>query len=210
MCSGRVVITLTSMGAHQYQVRHPAADVLAGRHPIPYRPALRQLTDRPLAVGLFGHVYPGKGFETLERLRAALDDDIHIVVAGRGTDDLPSADGVTVVGEVNGPAEDAFFESIRFTVAHYSKRKRVYGQGYGASGAVARSFAYGTPILCNDDGSLPETASEGGAVSVDGSVEESPGGRIWPCATRTCSASSPTRSSDCSAGVRLPCVRSRS
>jgi hypothetical protein len=171
MCDGRIFVTLTAMGARHFKLHQPGADVRVSRHYIPRRPVLRPLTERPLAVGLFGHVYPGKGFERLERLRAELDDDIHIVVAGRGTDALPSGNGITVLGEVNGPAEDAFFESIRFEVAHYSKGKKLYTPGYGSSGAIARSFAYGTPILCNDDAALAEIASEGGAVRVDGSIE---------------------------------------
>ena len=98
------------------------------------------------------------------------DDDIEIIVAGRGTDVLSGADGVTVLGEVNGPEEDAFFDSIRFLLVPYSKDNK-YGAAFAASSTVTRSFAYGTPIICILDGALIETAAEGGAVSVDGGIE---------------------------------------
>lgn len=169
-CKGRVTFALTSMGARSIAARQPGADARPARIFIPPREALDPLAQRPLAVGLFGHMYRGKGFEHLESLREVLDDDIGIVVAGRGTEALPAMKGITVLGEVNDAAEDAFFASIRFMVVHY-KKANIYGRGFPASAAIARSFAYGTPILCNLDGSLPETVEEGGAVSVDGSIE---------------------------------------
>lgn len=171
MCKGRTVLTLTSIGAQNTQLRQPGVDARATRIFIPPRPEVKRLPDRSLAIGLFGHLYRGKGFEQLDALRAALDDDIEIVIAGRGTDSVPSVKGITVLGEVNDAAEDAFFESIRFLVVWYDKKSR-YGRGFPASGAISRSYAYGTPILCNLDGALPEIAAEGGAVSIDGSIED--------------------------------------
>jgi glycosyltransferase involved in cell wall biosynthesis len=170
MCDGRVVIALTSVGARNVKLRHPGADARDSRLLIPIRPALRPLTERPLAVGLFGHVYRGKGFDKIARLREELDDDIEIVVAGRGTAALPSADGVTVLGEVNGIEEDRFFDSVRFLVLPYT-RDSLYGRAWGASAAVTRAFAYGTPILCTLNGGLTETAAEGGAIGVDSVAE---------------------------------------
>lgn len=171
VCDGRIILTLTSLGARGVMVRQPGADARASRIFVPSRATLRPLTERPVAIGLFGHLYKGKGFDQIDAMRSVLDDDIEIVVAGRGTEALPKRPGVTVLGEVNGPAEDAFFDSIRFLAVPYSKDNR-YGKGWPASSAAARSFAYGTPIICILDGALIEAAEEGGTVSVDGGARE--------------------------------------
>jgi hypothetical protein len=169
-CKGRIVITLTSIGARNVALRQPGADARATRIFVPPRPTLAPLTERPLAIGLFGHVYKGKGFDQIDAMREILDDDVEIVVAGRGTESLPPRAGVRVLGEVNDAEEDRFFESIRLLAVPYSKDNK-YGKGWAASSAVARSFAYGTPIVCILDGALQEAAVEGGAVSVDGGAE---------------------------------------
>lgn len=169
-CDGRTIVTLTSIGARNVALRQPGVDARSTRIFIPTRTALRPLTERPLAIGLFGHVYKGKGFDQIDTMREILDDDIEIVVAGRGTEALPSRPGVRVLGEVNDADEDAFFDSIRFLAVPYSKDNK-YGKGWAASSAVSRSFAYGTPIVCILDGALQEAAVEGGAVGVDGGGE---------------------------------------
>jgi glycosyltransferase involved in cell wall biosynthesis len=169
VCNGRIVLTLTSIGAENFKSRQPGSNPRASRIFIPPRPPVKPLVERPLAVGLFGHMYKGKGFDQIARLREALDHDIQIVVAGRGTEVLPSQAGVTVLGEVNGTDEDRFFESIRFLVVPYSK-DNIYGRAFTSSSAVARSFSYGTPILCTLDGALPEVAAEGGAIGSHGGV----------------------------------------
>lgn len=166
-CDGRTVVTLTSIGAHNVKLRQPKADARATRIFVPTRPELVPITERPLAIGLFGHVYKGKGFDQIDTMREILAADVEIVVAGRGTEALPSREGVTVLGEVNDEDEDRFFESIRLLAVPYSKDNK-YGKGWAASSSVARSFAYGTPIVCILDGALQEAAVEGGAVSVDG------------------------------------------
>lgn len=166
-CDGRIVMTLTSIGARNVKLRQPGADARASRIFVPERPAVRPLTERPLAIGMFGHLYRGKGFDQIDLMRAALDDDIEIVVAGRGTEALPQRPGVRVLGEVNDAEEDAFFDSIRFLAVPYSKDNK-YGKGWAASSAVARSYAYGTPIICILDGALQEMATEGGALAADG------------------------------------------
>lgn len=167
----RVVVTLTSIGAEKFKERQPDSYPRASRIFIPERAPLRPLTERPLAVGLFGHLYKGKGFNHIDRLRELLDDDIEIVVAGRGTEALRSSPGVRVLGEVNDAEEDAFFDSIRFLLVPYSK-DNPYGNAFPASSAVSRSFAYGTPIICILDGSLVESAAEGGALSAPGGVDD--------------------------------------
>ncbi|KQU07281.1 hypothetical protein ASG56_07070 [Rhodococcus sp. Leaf7] len=164
---GRTVFALTTMGADSIREKFPQSTPIAARIFVPARPDLTPPAERPLAVGLFGHVYRGKGFDLIGRLREELDADIDIRAAGRGTADLPPVDGVTLVGEVNGPDEDRFFESIRLLLVPYSKHNP-YGKAYPASSAVTRSFAYGTPIVCITEGALAETVSRGGAVGVDG------------------------------------------
>ncbi len=164
---GRTVFALTTMGADSIRRTFPRSHPVAARIFVPARPDLTPPAERPLAVGLFGHVYRGKGFDLIGRLREELDADIDIRAAGRGTATLPAMAGVTLVGEVNGPDEDRFFESIRLLLVPYSKHNP-YGKAYPASSAVTRSFAYGTPIVCITEGALAETVERGGAVGVDG------------------------------------------
>lgn len=171
VCADRVVFTLTAIGAAEFKARQPDSHPRASRILIPERIPLRPLTERPLAVGLFGHLYKGKGFDQIARLRALLDDDIEIVVAGRGTEALAGGPGVRVLGEVNDAEEDAFFDSIRFLIVPYSKDNQ-YGNAFPASSAVSRSFAYGTPIICILDGALVETAAEGGAISAPNGIDD--------------------------------------
>lgn len=168
---GHTVIALTSIGATEAGRYLPDTQAYATRIFVPPRADVAPVTERPVAVGLFGHVYKGKGFDLIDRLRARVDDDIDIVVAGRGTEALPPTEGVTILGEVNDAAEDDFFGSIRYLVVPYSKDNR-YGKVWAASSAVSRAYAYGTPIVCVLDGSLAETAGEGGALGVEGGIEE--------------------------------------
>lgn len=167
---GRTLFALTSIGADNVQIRMKDSTAVASRIFVPERGELPPLIERPLAVGMFGHVYKGKGFDLIGRLREQLDDDIDIVVAGRGTDALDPIDGVRVLGEVNDEDEDAFFASIRFLVVPYSK-DNPYGKAFAASSAVSRSYAYNTPIICILDGSLAEMATEGGAIGVGGGID---------------------------------------
>lgn len=171
MCKGRTVLALTTIGARETRTRMPGADVRDSRIFIPDRPPMPDLHDRPLAVGFFGYAYKAKGFDIIGELREHLDDDIEIVVAGRGTESIPSQRGVTVLGEVNGVDEHRFFERIRFLMVPYSKTN-LYGRVYAASSAITRSYAYGTPVICSLSGALPEIVSEGGALGVGGSTAE--------------------------------------
>ncbi|MBY4382824.1 glycosyltransferase family 1 protein [Rhodococcus fascians] len=167
---GRTLFALTSIGADNVGMQMTGSTAVASRIFVPARDELPSLAERPAAVGMFGHVYKGKGFELIGRLREQLDDSIGIVVAGRGTDTLPTTEGVQVLGEVNDEKEDAFFASFRFLIVPYSK-DNPYGKVWAASSAVSRSFAYNTPIICILDGSLVETASEGGAIGVEGGID---------------------------------------
>ena len=166
---GRTLIVLTSIGARETARWAPAADVRATRIFIPSRPPLAPLTERPLAVGLFGYLYKAKGFDGLHELRDRLDDDIDIVVAGRGTEALTAGRGITVLGEVNGTDEDRFFAGIRALLVPYAKNT-LYGLVFAASSTISRSHAYGTPVICTLDGALPEAAAEGGTVGIDGGI----------------------------------------
>lgn len=135
---------------------------------IPRRAPITPVIDRPRAVGLFGHVYRGKGFGALAEFRAALDPAIAIRVAGRGTEELDPIDGVEILGEVNGPDEDAFFASISALLLPYEHRF-VYGHEVApASSVLARAMAYATPAVCSDVGEFGVIAAAGGCLAVDG------------------------------------------
>lgn len=135
---------------------------------IPERPALPPAAERARAVGLFGHVYRGKGFERLAAIREALDPGIALVVAGRGTEDLPPTPGVTILGAVDGVAEDEFFSSIRALLLPY-ERRFVYGQEvFPASSVLTRAVAYATPSLSTRVGPLVASAAAGATIAVEG------------------------------------------
>lgn len=165
----RTFFALTKAGADSLAREYPAATAKASTLFVPERPNITPAEQRPPAVGLFGLVYRGKGFDQIQQLRDALPRDIAIRVAGRGTEQLPPVDGVEIVGEVNGPDEDAFFASIRALVVPYGRRT-IYGDAFPASSVVTRAIAYQTPIVCMKYGALAE--SDGGAVVVDGDIAD--------------------------------------
>lgn len=165
----RTFFALTRAGADSLSREYPRATAKASTLFVPERPDLRPAEDRPLAVGLFGLVYRGKGFDRLQRLREVIPPDIAIRVAGRGTENLPLVDGVDIVGGVDDDEEDAFFGSIRALVVPYGRRT-VYGDAFPASSVVTRAIAYRTPIVCMKYGALAE--SDGGAVVVDGDIDD--------------------------------------
>lgn len=169
VAADRTFFALTKAGADSLAREYPAATAKVSTIFVPERPDLTPAEERPLAVGLFGLVYRGKGFDHIQQLRDALPAEIAIRVAGRGTEQLPPVDGVEIVGEVNGPDEDAFFASIRALVVPYGRRT-VYGDAFPASSVVTRAIAYQTPIVCMKYGALAE--SDGGAVVVDGGIED--------------------------------------
>ncbi|MDX1880214.1 glycosyltransferase family 4 protein [Mycolicibacterium sp. 141076] len=161
----RTMVALSQIGADSIKAIYPGTTVAAVPHIISERPRLRPLTERPKAVGFFGHVYRGKGFEQIARIRRELPDDIVIRVAGRGTEALTGGPGVEIVGPVDGPAEDAFFDSVRAVVIPYGKR-HFYAETYPASGSVAHAMAYRTPVVCTDYGALAELDERAGALVV--------------------------------------------
>lgn len=167
----RTVFVLTRSGAESIRPLYPHLDVVQVPHVVARRPDITAPQDRPRAVGFFGLVYRGKGFEQLERLRSRLDDDIAIRVAGRGTESLPPVDGVEIVGGVDGADEDAFFASIRALVMPYGRRSP-YGMGYPASGVMARAIAYGTPVICTDHGALADHGDADGVTVLRGAPED--------------------------------------
>lgn len=161
----RTLIALTETGRQSIERTYPQTKTAFIPHLVRQRPAVAPAQDRPKAVGFFGFVYRGKGFEQIAQIREQLPDDIVIRVAGRGTEDLPRAQGIEILGGVDGAAEDAFFESVRAIVLPYGKR-HFYAETYPASGVVAHSMAYRTPVVCTGYGSLAELDPEQGVVTV--------------------------------------------
>lgn len=161
----RTLFALTDTGRRSIEQRYPHTHAVYVPHIVRDRPVIRPVQERPKAVGFFGHVYRGKGFEQIARIRQLLPADIAIRVAGRGTETLPRTDGIDILGAVDGPDEDAFFESVQAIVVPYGKR-HWYDETYPASGVVAHATAYRTPVVCTAYGSLAELDEKTGAVVV--------------------------------------------
>ncbi len=169
---GRTLFVLSAKGAHELRRAMPGSRIVESRLIAPERPQLAPVPLRPKAIGLFGYVYRGKGFDVVADLRRALDDDVSIRIAGRGTERLPATPGVEVLGEVDGAEEDAFFGSIRALLVPYPPRV-IYGlNAYPAASTVSRAIAYRTPIIARTHGALAELQDSGAAVLVDGQGEE--------------------------------------
>lgn len=137
---------------------------------VPTRPVLPVPSARPRAVGMFGHVYPGKGFEHLRVLREGLPDDVAVRIAGRGTERLAAVGGTEVLGPVEGAAEDDFFASVRLLVLPYGNRHTYGLPTVPASSALTRALAYGTPTVSPPEGALVGAAARGATVLADGGV----------------------------------------
>ncbi|MGX9790265.1 glycosyltransferase family 1 protein [Mycobacterium sp. MMS18-G62] len=161
----RMIFALSKIGRHSIDMTYPNTTTVYVPYLVCDRPAIKPAEARPKAIGFFGHVYRGKGFDQIARIRRELPDDILIRCAGRGTESLPRAEGVDIVGPVDGPDEDAFFESVRAIVIPYGKR-HFYAETYPASSVAAHALAYRTPIVCTGYGSLAEFGEETGAVVV--------------------------------------------
>ena len=170
--AGRDLFALTRTGSTALRSTMTKSTVTTTSLFVPQRPALPPVPERPLAIGLFGYVYRGKGFDSLRALRELLDDDIEIRVAGRGTEKLPSIPGVRVLGQVDGQAEHDFFASIRMLVVPYNARTVYFREAIPAASTVSRAIAYQTPVLSTDQGALRELAEDGGSVVVTGGAAE--------------------------------------
>jgi glycosyltransferase involved in cell wall biosynthesis len=170
--AGRDLFALTRTGSTALRSTMSKSTVTTTSLFVPQRPALPPVPDRPLAIGLFGYVYRGKGFDSLRALRDQLDDDIEIRVAGRGTDTLPSIPGVRVLGQVDGQAEHDFFASIRMLMVPYNARTVYFREAIPAASTVSRAIAYQTPVLSTAQGALRELEEDGGSVVVQGGATE--------------------------------------
>ncbi|NQX06067.1 glycosyltransferase family 1 protein [Rathayibacter sp. VKM Ac-2856] len=161
---GVSLFALTASGAQAIREELRVGGVDVAFLPAPVRPAVAPAPERPLAIGLFGYVYRGKGFDQLAALRDAVDPAIEIVVAGRGTEALEPVPGVRVLGGVEGEDEDRFFASVRAIVLPYSRRGAYGPTIHVASSVVARALAYRTPIIALSHPGLSDEADvvEGG------------------------------------------------
>jgi hypothetical protein len=166
----RTLFVLTAAGATETARRMKYSEIVEARHHVPERNQIKAAENRPAAIGLFGHVYRGKGFDQLANLRRLIDPGVKIRVAGRGTESLGPVEGVEILGGVDGQAEDEFFESIRVMMLPYDKRSR-YGQVLPASGVLMRSIAYRTPVVCSGYGALADLEAETGILGVRGGFE---------------------------------------
>jgi hypothetical protein len=165
----RTVFVLTDSGTRAIRDTFPRTTPVRVPHLLMDRPAIRPVGERPRAIGFFGLVYRGKGFEQIARIRELLPADIGIRVAGRGTESLPKADGIDIVGGIDGPEEDAFFDSVRAIVVPYGRRT-FYGDGtaYPSSAVVGHAVTYRTPVVCSDHGALRDLDEESGALVLGG------------------------------------------
>jgi glycosyltransferase involved in cell wall biosynthesis len=161
---GVSLFALTASGATAIEAETGARGVDVAFLPAPVRPVVAPAAERPLAIGLFGYVYRGKGFDQLAALRDAVDPAIEIVVAGRGTEALAPVPGVRVLGAVEGEDEDRFFAGVRAIVLPYGKRGAYGPTIHVASSVVARALAYRTPIIALSHPGLSDEADvvEGG------------------------------------------------
>ena len=167
----KTLFALTDAGRRSIERTYPRTRALYVPCMAFDRPDILPVQDRPKAVGFFGHVYRGKGFEHIARIREFLPDDILIRIAGRGTESLPAAEGIEVLGGVDGPEEDAFFESIRAIVVPYGKR-HWYAETYPASGVGASAQSYSTPVISTGYGPLAELDESTGSVTVQATAED--------------------------------------
>jgi glycosyltransferase involved in cell wall biosynthesis len=166
----RTLFALTDAGRRSIERTYPRTRALYVPCMAFDRPTIMPAQERPKAVGFFGYAYRGKGFDQIARIRELLPDDILIRIAGRGTESLPRADGIEVLGGVDGPEEDAFFESIRAIIVPYGKR-HWYAETYPASGVGASAQSYSTPVISTGYGGLVELDEATGAVTVQPTAE---------------------------------------
>jgi hypothetical protein len=173
------LFVLTPTGARATRELRMGRSVTEAALIAPRRPDLLPASQRPLAVGLFGHVYKGKGFNLVPELRTALPAEIALRVAGRGTEALKPVPGVEILGPVEGDQEDAFFASIRVLLMPYG-RPPVGGRAMlPASATHLRALAYETPTLALRTGDTEHleaagltAAAAGGAIELAGAAAD--------------------------------------
>lgn len=158
---GRTLFALTETGRRSIADTYPGVNAVRAPYLVGERPVIPPAQDRPRAIGFFGLVYRGKGFEQIAKIRELLPADIGIRVAGRGTETLPRTPGIDIVGSVDGAEEDAFFSSVRAIVVPYGKR-HFYAETYPASAVIAHARSYRTPVVSTDYGSLAELTVDDG------------------------------------------------
>lgn len=166
------LFVLTSTGARRTRELGFGRSVTEARLVLPVRDPITPVADRPLAVGLFGHVYTGKGFDLLPQLRAGLGDDVALRVAGRGTEALRAVPGVEVLGAVEGGAEDDFFASVRLLLMPYHRPPVGRHPMLPASATQTHALVYRTPTLALRSPDTAYLEAEGLAVGVDGGAAE--------------------------------------
>ncbi|MDV7173559.1 glycosyltransferase [Gordonia amicalis] len=162
----RTLFAMSHAGARSLLRAYPDTTVRHAHMPVWSRGEVVAAPDRPKAVGLFGLVYRGKGFEHVERLRGVLPDDIAIRIAGRGTEALPGLDGVEILGGVDDADLPAYFSSVRALVVPYGTRS-LYGEAFPGSSVVSDAIAHLTPVVCTGHGALGELRTEGGVLVVE-------------------------------------------
>lgn len=161
------VVTMTVTGAELARSFGIGREVRVGHLIVPRVASLPPPWHRPLAVGLFGHVYRGKGFGMLGRLRRALPPEIAIRVAGRGTETLPVVPGVDYLGSVDGCEVDEFFASVRLLLLPYRRRPIGGLRAVAASAAQLLAAAYDTPSVAIRWPAQQELGNSGGCVLAD-------------------------------------------
>ena len=157
----RTLFALTETGRRSIAETYPGVNAVRAPYLVGDRPVIPPAHERPRAIGFFGLVYRGKGFEQIARVRELLPPEIGIRVAGRGTETLPRTTGIDIVGGVDGPDEDAFFASVRAIVVPYGKR-HFYAETFPASAVVAHALSYRTPVVSTNYGSLAELTVDDG------------------------------------------------
>ncbi len=141
------LFVLTSTGAAATRALGIGRSVTEARLILPVRAPIPPVAERPVAVGLFGHVYTGKGFNLVPELRRRLPAGVALRVAGRGTENLPPTPGVEILGAVEGADEDAFFASVRLLLMPYDRPQVGRHPMLPASATHTHALAYRTPTL---------------------------------------------------------------
>lgn len=160
--AGTGAVVLSPLGAAATRDVGLLGEVREGRLLVPHAPPMPPPAARPAAVGLFGHLYKGKGFELLGELRAALHPGIAIRVAGRGTEELPALPGVEVLGEVADAALEDFFASVRLALLPYTRTSLGGVAPLPASLTHLTALAHDTPVLALPTAQMNALAESGG------------------------------------------------